>query len=204
MKLTKSLIVFLCLMISTSSFAASVTADPAPLVMLKNMTSQMLGSLNKYIGRLKNNDKLVDSLVNQIIVPHFDLNNMARAVVGRDPWQQASSSTQQQFIKEFTRYVTRTYSSALQSYDGEKMKFYPIRGNIGDKVRVSSDLLLKNGPPIQIQYSLLQQGGQWLIYDFSVDGVSIVKNYNSQFAGILRQSGLVGLVGQLQKRNVAR
>ncbi|EKD46033.1 MAG: Toluene tolerance protein Ttg2D [uncultured bacterium] len=202
MKLTKSLIVFLCLMISTSSFAASVTADPAPLVMLKNMTSQMLGSLNKYIGRLKNNDKLVDSLVNQIIVPHFDLNNMARAVVGRDPWQQASSSTQQQFIKEFTRYVTRTYSSALQSYDGEKMKFYPIRGNIGDKVRVSSDLLLKNGPPIQIQYSLLQQGGQWLIYDFSVDGVSIVKNYNSQFAGILRQSGLVGLVGQLQKRNV--
>ena len=58
MKLTKSLIVFLCLMISTSSFAASVTADPAPLVMLKNMTSQMLGSLNKYIGRLKNNDKL--------------------------------------------------------------------------------------------------------------------------------------------------
>ena len=156
MRSIKILVVSLFLLISTSSFAAT---DPAPLVMLKSMTGQMLSALDKYIGRLKNNDKLVDSLVNKIIVPHFDLNNMARAVVGRDPWQQASSSTQQQFIKEFTRYVTRTYSSALQSYDGEKMKFYPIRGNIGDKVRVSSDLLLKNGPPIQIQYSLLQQGG---------------------------------------------
>ena len=201
MRSIKILVVSLFLLISTSSFAAT---DPAPLVMLKSMTGQMLSALDKYIGRLKNNDKLVDSLVNKIIVPHFDLVSMARAVVGRNYWQQASSAVQQQFIKEFTRYITRTYSSALQSYDGEKMKFYPIRGAIGDRVRVSSDLLLKNGPPIQLQYGLLQQGGQWLIYDFSVDGVSIVKNYNSQFAGILRQRGLTGLVSQLQKRNATR
>ena len=106
-----------------------------------------------------------------------------------------------EFEKEFTRYVTRTYSAAMQSYDGETMRFDPIRGNIGNKVRVSSDLILKNGPPIQLQYSVEKHGNNWLIYDFSVDGVSIVKNYRTQFAGTLRQKGLDGLVKELQKRN---
>ncbi len=188
-----------CLLISLASFAAD---DPEPMVMVKNITNQVLRELNKNIGHLKNNDRLINSLVNTYVVPHFDLNSMARAVVGRDYWQKAGSSTQQQFVKEFTRYIVRTYSSALESYDGEQMKFYPLRGGVtGDKVRISSDLLLKNGPPIQLQYGLLKQGGQWLIYDFSVDGVSIVKNYNAQFAGILRQSGLDGLLQQLQKYN---
>jgi phospholipid transport system substrate-binding protein len=199
MKARKILVMVLFLFISMTGVAAS---DPPPLVMMKNMTDQMLLELNKHIGRLKDNDKLVNSLVNTIIVPHFDLISMSRAVVGRDYWQKASSSTQQQFTKEFTRYVIRTYSSALQSYDGESMKFYPLRGDLGEKVRINSDLLLKNGPPIQLQYGLIRQGAQWLIYDFSVDGVSIIKNYNSQFSGILRQRGLDGLVSQLQKRNL--
>lgn len=199
MLLKKILVGFGCLLVSVVVFAA----DPPPVAMIKNTTSQMLKELDRHIGRLKNNDQLIGSLVNRVLVPHFDLVSMSRAVVGREFWQGASNDTQQKFIKEFTRYIIRTYSSALQSYDGEIMKFYPLRDNAtSDRVRLSSDLLLKNGPPIQLQYGLVRQGEQWLIYDFSVDGVSIVKNYNSQFASILRQGGLENLVRQLQKRNV--
>jgi phospholipid transport system substrate-binding protein len=178
-------------------------SDPAPLVMLKQTASQMLSELDRHLGHLKNNDRLVYDLVNRILVPHFELQNMSRAVIGPD-WQKASSNTQQQFVKEFTSYVIRTYSSAIQSYDGETIKFYPIRGGITDRVQIDSDLLLKNGPSIQMQYRLVQQGGRWLIYDFSVDGVSVIKNYNSQFASTLRQSGLDGLVKQLHKNNAKR
>ena len=85
--------------------------------------------------------------------------------------------------------MIRTYSSALQAYDGETIKFLPIRGSIGSRVQINSELLLKSGPSVHIQYRLLQKNGKWLIYDFSVDGISIVKNYNSQFASTLRQGG---------------
>jgi phospholipid transport system substrate-binding protein len=199
MKIAKIFIVALGLLFGATSFAA----DPAPLAMLKSTSNQMLRELDKHIGNLKNNDKLVYDLVDRVLIPHFDLNGMSRAVIGRY-WRQSSSATQKQFIKEFTRYVIRTYSSALQSYDGETIKFYPIRGNVGSRVQIDSDLLLKNGPPIQMQYRLRQQGGQWLIYDFSVDGVSIVKNYHSQFAGTLRQGGLDAVVRKLQKNNANR
>jgi len=200
MKLIKILVVAFGILFCASSFAA----DPAPLAMLKSTSSQMLHELDRHIGNLKHNDKLVYDLVNRVLVPHFELVSMSRAVVGRDYWQKATSSTQEQFIKEFTSYVIRTYSSALQSYDGETIKFYPIRGGISDRVQIDSDLLLKNGPPIQMQYRLIQQGGRWLIYDFSVDGVSIIKNYNSQFAGTLRQGGLEVLVQKLHANNARR
>lgn len=196
-KIIKISTVLLGLAILTPSFAV----DPAPLALLKDVSERMLVELNKNIGTIKRNDKLVYNLVDRICVPHFDLLNMARAVVGRDYWQQASSSTQQQFIKEFTCYVIRTYASAMQSYDGEVVKFYPIRGAIDSKVQIDSDLLLKNGPPIQMQYRLSLQSGKWVIYDFSVDGVSIIKNYNSQFAGDLRLSGLGGLINKLHENN---
>lgn len=200
MRLIKTLVIAFSMLIGVSIFAA----DPAPLVMVKSTTGEMLGELDKHLGRLKNNNQLIYSLVDRILVPHFDLVGMCRAVVGRYYWQQASNDTQQKFIKEFTRYVVRTYSASLQSYDGETIKFYPIRGSIGDQVQIDSDLLLKNGPAVQIQYRLLQQGGQWLVYDFSVDGVSIIKNYNSQFANTLRQGGLTELVQKISKSNAQK
>ena len=76
MKLTKVLFIFLWLLtISRIGFAAG--SDPAPVAMLKSVSSQMLGELNKDLGKLKGNDKLVDSLVNRILVPHFDLVSMS-------------------------------------------------------------------------------------------------------------------------------
>ena len=181
---------------------AIFAADPEPLTMMKNISNEMLGELDKNTGKLKNNDKLIASLVDKILVPNFDLVDMSRTVVGREHWQSATTDVQQQFIKEFTRYITSTYSSALKAYDGEKMKFHPIRGDITNRVKISSDLTMKNGSVVQLQYSLAKHTSRWLIYDFSVDGVSIVKNYNSQFAGSLRQHGLAGLVKELQKRNI--
>ncbi len=177
--------------------------ESEPLAMMKRISNSMLGELDKYSGKMKNNDQLISSMVDRILVPNFDLVAMARAVIGREHWQQATAATQQQFIREFTRYVTATYSSALKAYDGEKMKFYPVRGAITDRTKISSDLVLKNGTAVRLQYSLAKSDARWLIYDFSVDGVSIVKNYNSQFAGTLRRhaNSLAGLVQELQKRN---
>jgi len=195
----KVLIFFSLIMFCGAVFAV----DPPPLAMLKNTSSQMIHELDKNLSQIKRNDRLVYNLVNRILVPHFALAAMSQGVVGRENWQQATPALQQQFIAEFTRYVIRTYSSALQSYDGETIRFYPIRGYNPSvsRVQVNSDILQKDGPSINLQYRLLNNGGNWLIYDFSVDGISIVQNYRSQFAGVLRQGGLTKLVQQLQQRN---
>lgn len=200
MQIKKILIGLLMLVFCSTIYAA----DPAPLAMLKSTSQQMIGELDRHLGHLKGNDRLVEGIVMRVLVPHCDLESMSRSVVGRNYWDQATPATHQQFIKEFTRYVIRTYSAALESYDGETIKFFPMRGSSSGRVQIDSSILRKDGPAIQVQYRVLNQGSSWLIYDFSIDGVSIVQNYHSQFAGTLRQKGLNGLVTELHARNSGR
>lgn len=205
--LKKTLIGLFGFLIISCVFAAAPSVDPPPLIMLKTTASQMTGELNKHLGNLKNNKPLVSSIVKKIVVPRFDLNGMSQLVVGRY-WRQASDATKQGFIREFTDYVINTYSNALSSYDGEVIKFYPIR-NYSDaqtRVRVNSDIMHKSGSPVNLQYKVAKCNGQWLVYDFSVDGVSLVENYRSQFANSLQKGGLEYLVQKLatHNRNIQR
>lgn len=199
----KKLFVLLIPLILLFGYVANAAIDPPPLVLLKNITSATTAELDRNLGHLKGNDRLVFGIVKRHIVPAFDLQTMSQLIVGKNYWQAANSNTQQQFTREFTNYVIKTYASAIESYDGEQLKFYPIRGFAPgqNRVQVNSDIIHKDGPPIHLQYRLLGSGNSWKIYDFSVDGVSIVQNYRAQFATTLRQGGLNRLVAELQKRN---
>lgn len=177
-------------------------ADPAPLSMLKNTAAQMTADLDQHLNELKSNEPLVTGIVNRVLVPHFDLVTTAQLVVGRNYWQQSSAGTQNEFIKQFTKYAVRTYAAAISSYDGEKIQFYPIRGDItSGRTQVRSQIIHQDGPPITVVYSVLDKGGTWLVYDFSVDGVSMAQNYRAQFASSLREGGLEKLVADLKQHN---
>lgn len=183
--------------------ACAFAADPPPMVIIKNTSDRMIVELNRNINQLQSNLPLVEGIVRRIALPRFELNTMAQFVVGRYYWQQSSPALQQEFIRQFTTYVIRTYASAISSYDGETISFFPIRNYTPGQARVqiNSNINRKDGPPTQVQYRMVATGGTWLVYDFSVNGVSLVQNYRSQFAGTLQQGGLTLLVQQLQQKN---
>lgn len=178
--------------------------DPAPLAFIKTTANRLIAELNKNQTRLKNNDKLVNNIVNHYLVPYVDVEKMSRMVVGKNAWQNASPDLQRQFITEFTLYVIRTYSSAFSSYEGQELKFAPMRSYDPQKdqdVQIYSKLMQSDGPPVAIDYRLTKKGGSWVIYDFSIENVSLVQNYRSQFSGTLQQGGLKQLVQEIAKHN---
>ncbi len=189
----KSILLSFLLLFGTWAYAAS-----SPVDMLQSVSNQMLSSLSKITDR---NDRALYSLVKRILLPHVDLNGMSELVVGKY-WAAASPAERSQFQQEFTQFVTRTYSNALSSYDNQKVRFFPIRGGVsGSRVQVNSAIDQNNGQSVSVSYRLTLMGGEWKVYDFSVEGVSIVENYRSQFADVLRTNGLSGLIQQLQQQN---
>jgi len=184
-------------------FSLSAFAQSEPLTILRQTSDEMLGELNKNLSQLKTNEAIVYKIVNKVLLPHFDLTSMTRSVVGREAWQNAAPDQRQQLIKEFTHYVIKTYASAISSYDGETIKFHPLREEVRNKTRVQidSNLILQAAPPVSLQYRLVKTANTWLIYDFSVDGVSLVRNYQEQFASTIRQGGVAQLITELQQRN---
>jgi phospholipid transport system substrate-binding protein len=180
-----------------SIFAA---AAPSPVDMLQSTTNQMLEALKDTSNR---NTQSLYRLVRTILLPHVDLDLMSQQITGRY-WAQATPEQRSEFKNQFTYFITRTYSTALSSYSNQKVQFYPIRGGVnGNRVQVNSAIVQSNGQNVSVSYRLALAGGQWKVYDFSVEGVSLVDNYRSQFTDILRTQGLAGLNDRLKSRNAS-
>jgi len=202
MKVLLKNVIMLWLLVFNTNGLATIN-DPSPLVMLKSTSNQMIAELEKRSGQLKGNEILLRSIVKRLLVPHVDQDGMAQAVVGKLYWQSATPALHQQFIGQFSTYVIKTYATALAAYDGETVAFYPIRGYVAGqtRVQVNSSINRREGPAIQLQYRLVNKNNTWLIYDFSVDGVSLVQNYRAQFSAPLQQGGLALLVRKLVEKN---
>ena len=61
-------------------------------------------------------------------------------------------------------------------------------------------MVVRPNDRIPMIYRLLNDSGNWMVYDVVIDGVSLVSNYRSQFARIINQSSYEELVKRLRNR----
>ena len=52
----------------------------------------------------------------------------------------------------------------------------------------------------QVGYRLYRVGDRWMLYDVTVEGVSLVANYRAQFNKIIQTSSAQGLVEKLRAK----
>jgi len=134
------------------------------------------------------------------LLPHVDVTGMSRSVLGREAWNKASPADRQAFTQAFTQLVIRTYSTPLAEYTNETVTFLPIRGGLdGSFTRVSSVIVRPSGQRIPLSYSLVSKNNDWKIYDLSVEGVSLLQSFRSQFGQVLQNSSMQDLIAQMRQ-----
>lgn len=178
---------------------ASVQSDPVGL--LKYIADNMIAQLRANKATLKTKPGIVYNLAYKYVVPYADLPEMSKRVLPPKVWNNATAAQRSQFQKEFTRLVIRTYASALTSYRDQEVHFFPVRGGAGSSVEVRSEITSSSSQPISVTYRLLKKGGAWKLYDMSVEGVSLISSFRSQFADILANGDMNDLLNRLGKHN---
>ncbi len=175
-----------------------------PVSMLDSVANQMISSLKAHKATLKTNPAVVFSIAYKIVVPHADLDVMARNVLPPRTWAAASEQQRKAFEKEFTTLLVRTYASALAQYSDETVQFFPVRGGYEGKsgVDVNSTIVRNDGPNISVNYRVVHVGSQWKLYDMSVEGISMLESFRSQFADKLSQGNMTDLISALKEHNV--
>lgn len=186
------------LSISIAAYA-SVQSDPVGL--LKYIADNMIAQLKANKATLKTKPGIVYSLAYKYVVPYADLPEMSKRVLPPKVWNSATASQRSQFQKEFTRLVIRTYASALTSYQDQEVHFFPVRSRGGNSVEVKSEITSSSSPAISVTYRLLNNGGSWKLYDMSVEGVSLISSFRSQFAEILANGNMDTLLSRLSRHN---
>ena len=197
-RLAAILFLYFVTLLPAGSVAATVPAQQ--LVM--DTTAEMLSLIEAEREKIKARPVYIYELVEGVILPHFDFERMGRLVLGKH-WRKASKAQREQFIKEFSFLLVRTYATAMMDYSGQKVIYLPFReGKDKNEAIVRTEIDQKGGLPIPIDYSLHLKDGEWKVYDVKIDAVSLVMNYRTTFSGEIRKlKGIDGLITKLQKRN---
>jgi phospholipid transport system substrate-binding protein len=181
--------------------AALAAVEDSAQQLVRTTMDRVLAVVRDRGEQLKDEPGELYRLVDKIILPHFDFQRMSRDVLRRY-WDEASPEQRERFIEEFKNLLVRTYAKALTEYSDQKVKFLPLEDADGDdRVTVRTEVYQEGGFPIPISYSMYKRESRWLVYDVTIDGVSLVKNYRSAYRAQIRRGGLEQLIGMLAERN---
>ena len=115
---------------------------------------------------------------------------------------QADAAQKARLVQEFKTLLVRTYASALSAYSDQKFDFRPLRARPTDTdVTVQVRVLQQGAQAVPIDYSMEKTAAGWKVYDVMVGGVSLVANYRTEFNNIVRDSGIEGLIKNLDSKN---
>lgn len=178
-------------------------AETSPVPTLERCANQIISVLRANKANLKTNPSIIYHAVEENFLPYVDVAGMSRSVLGRQAWQKATPAQRAQFSKVFTQLVIRTYASPLAQYTDETVQFLPLRGSLANRfIRINSVIVRSQGQNIPLSYSLVAKDGGWKVYDISVEGVSLLQSFRSQFAGLLQSSDISEVIKQMQQKQV--
>jgi phospholipid transport system substrate-binding protein len=125
----------------------------------------------------------------------FDFGEMAKRSLGQH-WAARTPAERTQFVALFTDLMQQSYISKVDQHGGAKMVFGGETVD-GDYASVRTTIPLSNGNGMPLEYRMHATGARWQVYDLSIDGISLVSNYRSQFNKVIRTESYETLVTKL-------
>jgi phospholipid transport system substrate-binding protein len=172
-------------------------------------TDQLRGSIDlvlkivtdpelKKEARTAERRRRIRAVVNQI----FDFTEISQRSLGRH-WQARTPAEREQFVALFGDLLENAYITKIESYSGEKIQ-YPGDVVAGDLALVKTRIVTKQQTEIPLDYRMFLNGGRWAVYDVSIEGISLIGNYRTQFNAVIQRSGYPDLVAKLRAKQDER
>ena len=148
-------------------------AIPEPLSMVQKTSNEMLTAIKAERSQIDKDKGRLFTLVEKIVLPHFDFDRMAKLVLGKY-WNRASDEQRRNFVEEFRFLLVRTYATAMLEYTDQKINYLPYRaGSDVNEATVQTEVEQDGGFPVPIDYKLYLDNGDWKVYEVSIDGVGL-------------------------------
>jgi phospholipid transport system substrate-binding protein len=191
------------ILIVTAFPAWSEGQSVAPDVLVRTVISDVLAAIRNIPSGDREGREKALAVAKQKILPHIDFERMTRLAVGR-AWRSADARQREALIAQFSTLITRTYSVAINTYDGQETQVDPLQLSPGaDDVIVRSRFKKSGEQAVEVNYAMWKSAQGWKVYDITVENVSLVITYRSQFGEETTRSGIDGLIRSLAEKNRA-
>lgn len=174
--------------------------DGSPEGLVRQVTTDVLDAIKSDAGLQAGDKQKALALAEKKVLPHLDFTEMTRLAAGRS-WNTAPPEQRERLVAAFRAMLVRTYANAIDVYRGQTMMVEPARvPTSATEATVRNRYVSPGRRPTPVEYTMRKGAEGWKIYDIVVDGISLVLTYRSQFEETARNSGMEGLIAQLQDK----
>ena len=166
------------------------------------ITADIRGTINQVMEiiadqNLKSNPVLKREKLRQVIGLRFNFKQMVMRSLAKN-YKDLSDAERKEFTSLFKKLLENSYASKIENYKDEEIKYVDEKIK-GKYAMVRTQIVRKDGV-VDVDYKMLKDGDQWLVYDFVIEGVSLIRNYKSQFSKIISTESYAALVSKLSKK----
>jgi phospholipid transport system substrate-binding protein len=172
-----TLMVAILIVLPLQSYAAT------PKETVEAGVNKLLKTLGDPAFKAKPEDERI-AIIGKEIETVFDFQELSRRTLGRD-WKKMKPEQQKEFVQLFRELLQGVYADRLLAYSDQKIIFGKETMLKKGRAEVQSYLQTSDGKKIPLFYRLTDKSGSWKVYDVIIEGVSMVKNYRTQFRQIL-------------------
>ena len=189
-------VLFLILMLMAGTPAK---AQDGPLVQIEESVNQILAILNDQQlmqpGRAEERQERIMAEVRN----RFNFREMSKLTLTRH-WRELSDSERERFVELFAELLKNTYIGRVEDYHQKEVQVKFKGEEIRDGKALVSTVVVASRTETPIDYRLKKEDGKWMVYDVVIEGVSLIRNYRTQFTRIIEREKFAGLLQRIQNK----
>lgn len=176
-------------------------ADNSPMAELKGPVEKGIALLKDPQYRESDKKEEQREEIWRLVKQVFDFEQISMRALARE-WRNFKPDQRKAFVEAFTELLKNTYMDKIQGeFHDEEVVFESEDLITDNKAEVKSKIIRGGKLEIPIDYSLYKSDAGWRVYDVKIEGVSMVKNYRSQFKSILAKDSPDDLIQRLIELN---
>lgn len=162
----------------------AIAATPKETV--EKGVNNVLKTLSDPAFKAKPKDTKIEE-IGDIIGEVFDFTELSKRTLGKN-WRKLNDAQKKEFTELLQKMLQGVYADRLLAYTDQKIVFGEEKMLKKGRAEVQSNIVLSDGRKVPIFYRLTNKSGEWKVYDLIIEGVSLVKNYRTQFREILAKN----------------
>lgn len=152
---------------------------------------------DKELKKTENKQKRREK-IRKVLHQNFNYEEMSKRALAIH-WKKRTPAEKKKFISLFRDLLERSYIKRIEAYTDENV-VYAAESIDGDYAEVKTKIITERKVEIPINYRLLKSSSKWKAYDVVIEGVSLIKNYRTQFNKIIRSQSFEALIKRMKNK----
>jgi phospholipid transport system substrate-binding protein len=176
---------------------------PSPQDLIQRVSQDLLRDLDANRAAYTQDKQKLRGLVDKYLLPNFDVDFAARLVLGKH-WRTATPDQRKRFVDAFYQSLMRNYGDAVLEFRADRLKILPFRGDLSSgSATVRTEITRDGGTAVPVNYSMRATPQGWKAWDVTIEGISYVKNYRTDFGAQADKEGIEAVIRRLETQNAA-